>query len=423
MSPDGRRFLLAEYFDRPQTLSNDDVEARAGGFTFVDCDCSYHDNCSCHTNLSTTLQPLIVACDGGCRYVGNVNAFAAIGVFVGAGSSFNVSELMPQDSSKPTPQRAELFAALRALQTAMRIKDHGWIPAVKTVVLKTDNLNLVNAMTNLIHRWRQNGYMSDRNGCPVADRELYWQLEKAVTGLHHQHGVETLFWWVPRKDNTAADKLARAPLAAEDNRRKALLAAKETDLHAKRKRGSPESADEDTAKRIRLHQRPVLPLPTRPNQYFQAPNSIQQPPMMMPPPAAPVQYVQAQAWVASPPMPIPPPMLAPQPTYRYTLPSIPALAPLPALPPPTTHIQYPQLPMLAPQPAYRYTLPTIPALAPLPPPPLPVLTTASPYSTYSPATLAAPVVTYSAPVQFGHATPLQTATKFFHNIAQFFGWR
>ncbi|KAK5123983.1 hypothetical protein LTR85_002180 [Meristemomyces frigidus] len=392
-----REFLLEDYHGHPAEISKDKVEIGHGGFIFVDCDCSYdglEDGCACHADLNTTVRPLVIASDGGCRLQRSPNAFAGIGVYVGEGSYANVSELMPPTSESPTGQRAELTAALRALQTAMRIKSDGHLPAVRTVVLKADCATITHAMIRSVWAWRENGYMTG-NGYPVLDRDLFWQLEEAVIRLEKQYGVETRFWWVPRENNKEADSLARRALQAEANRRKAIYDVRELERHAKRKRGGEDAIDQGNAKRTRVQQQPALPPPAITTQYMQTPVLLQQPQIT-------AYYGYAQ-----------PATTAPQPPHRYLLPTIPALAPLPA-PTPLPPSQSP----------YRYTLPTIPAFASLPaaPPPPPIVPAVSPWTTYSPATPAAPVSTYSAPVQFGQPTPLQTAARFFHNIAQFLGW-
>ncbi len=58
-------------------------------------------------------EPRTVYCDGACARNGKANARAGVGVFFGDGDSRNVSERL---HGKQTNQRAELMAAVRALQ-------------------------------------------------------------------------------------------------------------------------------------------------------------------------------------------------------------------------------------------------------------------------------------------------------------------
>jgi len=301
-------------------VDNDEVETAAYGFTFVDCVCKSicscyrapcrcrNPYCSCFNYLHYITQPLVIASDGGCRYNGKPNAFAAVGVYVGENSRFNVSELMPATSDFPTAQRAELTAALRALCTAMWIKQEGWLPGVTTLILKTDCSTLTDGMITGMLDWRNNDYLT-RYGYPVLDRDLFWQLEEAVIRLKGQYGVETLFWWVPREENEDADELASAVLTQEDLRRRAVQAAQEAERHTKRKRSRDDAVRPGQPKRRRMQATPTAPI-----QWVQAPIMVPQP-----------EYHYPLAMM---------PVLQPQAPQYQNLPTISAFAPLSVIPPP-----------------------------------------------------------------------------------------
>ncbi|KAI7471384.1 hypothetical protein KC351_g12149 [Hortaea werneckii] len=132
-----------------------------------------------------------------------------MGVFVGPGSPYNVSEILPLDDySEPNASHVEIEAAIYALETAMRIKEDGCLPEVKVIILKSDSLrNVVKPMSTYIDAWKKNGYLTP-DGEPVSlYRDLYYRLENAIIALYVQHGVKTLFHWMPREHNGEADAL------------------------------------------------------------------------------------------------------------------------------------------------------------------------------------------------------------------------
>ena len=268
-------------------LYSDEVEVKALGFTFLDCDhaslscgctpdgcCACYADYGCFSDQRTIRRPLVVASDAGCRY--EPQRIGAIGVFVGKRSPYNVSELMPPaDATEPriTSTHAELTAALRALHTVMRIKDDGMLPAVDTLVLKADCKLIMDGMAHRMLGWQENGYVNS-SGLPISDRAVFEQLEAATVKLRSHYQVETRFWWVERAYNKKADRLATAAIVREEVRQRRTWKAKDADLHAKRRRGGDETADVAPAKRARVQPPPV------PTQWVSvnrpAPNAILQ---------------------------------------------------------------------------------------------------------------------------------------------------
>ena len=227
-------------------------------FTFVYCGCETL--CQCYDQFDEIAWPLIIACDAGLRYPNTPGAMSSIGVYfgkdhAGKGSPLNVSELLPIMDKKMTTVRAELTAALRALSDFKLLKEADVLPGVKEVVLKTDCTSVSDAMTKAIHEWRRNGWLKVDLRAPPSDRDLLWQLEEAVVELYNDFGVAVRFYWVPRKHNGEADRLACQALAEEDSRREAERAAKQSDEAKKRSRESRESDGEEgqpERKRLRV---------------------------------------------------------------------------------------------------------------------------------------------------------------------------
>ncbi|KAK8005879.1 hypothetical protein PG991_012176 [Apiospora marii] len=155
---------------------------------------------------------VVVAVDGACRNNGQPSARAALGVFFRRCRQWNKSEILPRADA--TSQRAELCAALRALQTVRDVVAHEPDYSVlKRVILKTDSNYLVSNMTQWTLRWYDNGFTTAR-GLPVANRDLFEQLAACILHLETTKGIEVLFWHVRREQNRDADRLANVALDA-----------------------------------------------------------------------------------------------------------------------------------------------------------------------------------------------------------------
>ncbi|KAL5256214.1 hypothetical protein ACHWQZ_G011441 [Mnemiopsis leidyi] len=137
----------------------------------------------------------IVYTDGSCLNQGGPRR-AGVGVFWGVGDARNCSERLwgPQ-----TNQRAELWAAIRALQTCLSA-------GYKKLEVRTDSKYTIKGATEWIKRWKENGYRS-ANGQPVKNKELFCCLSSLTNIVDVK--------WVHVKahngepGNEAADRLAK----------------------------------------------------------------------------------------------------------------------------------------------------------------------------------------------------------------------
>lgn len=109
--------------------------------------------------------PQVVYTDGSALGNGKAHAVAGVGVWFGVRDSRNVSERLP--GKRQTNQRAEIYAAVRALEVLLEEGD----PRVE---LRTDSMYLVNAMTDWIHRWRKTKYRGVQNS------DLFERLDSLV---------------------------------------------------------------------------------------------------------------------------------------------------------------------------------------------------------------------------------------------------
>ncbi|KAH0556121.1 hypothetical protein GP486_005943 [Trichoglossum hirsutum] len=185
----------------------DEVEVPRGDWVHEACHngdlCKYCRRYPAHTDA------IIIAVDGACRNNGKTDASAAVGVFVGDGSEYNLGSVL--NMVEPTSQKAELKAAILGLRAAQVILGRGIAGGeLGKVIIKADSEYMVKGMTDWIYKWNANGYMTAR-GKPVANAGLFQMLERLVLRLNGRN-VKVQFWHVPREHNKDADELANAAL-------------------------------------------------------------------------------------------------------------------------------------------------------------------------------------------------------------------
>jgi len=99
-----------------------------------------------HSHIYTgTSRSLLVFTDGACSGNGTPDARGGLGVFFGPGSKFNFAEPLT-DSGNPTSQKAELAAAVRALETT-RLKV---LPARRIMVTQAKGGNDPRAVSDVM---------------------------------------------------------------------------------------------------------------------------------------------------------------------------------------------------------------------------------------------------------------------------------
>ncbi|KZP05885.1 ribonuclease H-like protein, partial [Athelia psychrophila] len=111
--------------------------------------------------------------DGGCTNNGTPSARAGLGVYFGPNSPLNLSERL--EDGEQTSQRAELRAAVRALQQVqIALRDD-----IKTrkIVLLSDSKYLVDGITIFIHAWKENGWKG-ADGKPVINQKDFKELDE-----------------------------------------------------------------------------------------------------------------------------------------------------------------------------------------------------------------------------------------------------
>lgn len=132
--------------------------------------------------------------DGSCLDNGRPTAKGGIGIYWGENHSNNVSCKTPNDGVVPTNNRAELWAAIAALQ---QVRSKG----ISDVVIKSDSRYVVSGITDWINEWKASGSIDERN-----NNDLWKKLDRLATTLsvtwEHLQGHSGI------PGNVVADKLA-----------------------------------------------------------------------------------------------------------------------------------------------------------------------------------------------------------------------
>ncbi|KAJ3557597.1 hypothetical protein NP233_g11702 [Leucocoprinus birnbaumii] len=167
----------------------------------------------CHIVTQTYRGPRVtgdiaISIDGACTNNGNPNARASMGVFFGPNSRYNYNRLLT--NGPLTNQRAEIWAAIIALQHVKQLKMSGLLDA-RRVVLIADSEYLVKAMTFRVYHWRDNGWIGSY-GRRVVNWSDFEALDDLIEELRVEYDVDVKFWLVDRSWNNAADREAKKAL-------------------------------------------------------------------------------------------------------------------------------------------------------------------------------------------------------------------
>ncbi|KAM9201174.1 ribonuclease H1 isoform 1-T1 [Dugong dugon] len=139
---------------------------------------------------------VVVYTDGCCSSNGRKRARAGIGVYWGPGHPLNVGVRLP---GRQTNQRAEIHAACKAIEQAKAQN-------INKLVLYTDSMFTINAITNWVQGWKKNGWRTS-TGKEVINKEDFVELDTLTQGMDIQ------WMHVPGHSgfigNEEADRLAR----------------------------------------------------------------------------------------------------------------------------------------------------------------------------------------------------------------------
>ena len=105
------------------------------------------------------------------------------------------------EAHEATNNRAELRAVLAVLQFR-----HWPGENIHRLVIATDSAYVALSSTHWLRKWLVNGWHNNKGG-EVQNKDLWMALWERFQ-YWHEHGLEVLFWRIPREQNTAADAAA-----------------------------------------------------------------------------------------------------------------------------------------------------------------------------------------------------------------------
>eukprot|EP01098_Paradermamoeba_levis_P013664 TRINITY_DN6269_c0_g2_i1.p1 TRINITY_DN6269_c0_g2~~TRINITY_DN6269_c0_g2_i1.p1 ORF type:complete len:298 (+),score=94.13 TRINITY_DN6269_c0_g2_i1:113-1006(+) len=137
-------------------------------------------------------ERVVVYTDGSCQGNGTKQAKAGLGVFFAHEDKRNLSERV---GGKQTNQRAELLAAIRALEQIHDLSVE--------VEIRTDSQYVIKGMTDWIFSWKQNDWSK-----PVENKELFLRLDNLCLQRHFPVVWTYVAGHTGEEGNEAADQLA-----------------------------------------------------------------------------------------------------------------------------------------------------------------------------------------------------------------------
>ena len=183
---------------------------------------------ACHSSINDK-NPFIIYTDGACKGNGKEGARAGIGVSYGKNDPRNISTSL--QGKHQTNQRAELTAIILALEGIVNKPGRFACVSVwnttkinktpasaatrkkQVIIIKSDSEYCVKGLNKRLKKWKDNGWLNSKNE-PVANRDLWRQVDKLNSRIAHLNGIVVKVEWVKghngEEGNEAADKLAVA---------------------------------------------------------------------------------------------------------------------------------------------------------------------------------------------------------------------
>jgi ribonuclease HI len=148
------------------------------------------------------LAAILIFADGATINNGLPNARASCGIVFVPGSSRGISFPMPARYDPATSNRAELVAAINALQV------RAWIgEGFARIVVAMDSEYVVCGISEWVFAWTRRNWITSK-GQSVANRDLLERLIRAVEKWE-KLGVKVQFYLVRRALNDVADRCAK----------------------------------------------------------------------------------------------------------------------------------------------------------------------------------------------------------------------
>ncbi|RYP05235.1 hypothetical protein DL764_003942 [Monosporascus ibericus] len=158
--------------------------------------------------------------DGGCRgngQPGSIGAAAAVLTTRGKRMYYKTTHLPRDfifDDHNPTNQRAEIAAIILALEWALEKYQELNSDPYLTVEIHSDSRYAIGCMTQWIYKWHNNGW-TNSSGYEVANRDLIQRASELDDEIKELGEVDYI--WIPREQNTTADKYCNEALDEQDD--------------------------------------------------------------------------------------------------------------------------------------------------------------------------------------------------------------
>ena len=209
-APLSRAFSLDKHGYKSSTPI-DELTQEKHGFTYLVCPGNKRFCFACEHRVFHS-DCVVIAVDGFCPNNGKPggNVFSSAGVYLGEDNDLNGGYTLVDKGA--TNQTAELHAGIKGLEAALKIDAEELEGnALREVVIKTDSKYVYDGITENIFKWKANGWMTSAKK-PVANQEIWKKLDKLVADVERE-GINVSFWWVPRRYNEEADRLAEYGLS------------------------------------------------------------------------------------------------------------------------------------------------------------------------------------------------------------------
>lgn len=161
------------------------------------------------------MRTLVLSIDGGCRVNDRSKDTnrAACAVYFGLNCPFNYAATLHMLSPKEaeTSNRAELSAAICALDIMERRIDAGEVDLVKELIIKTDSEYVARSMHEWVWAWEKNGWTKS-GGRSVKNHDLMRRLHEKIKVFEQEYRMHVRFWRVGREWNEEADAMVDAVL-------------------------------------------------------------------------------------------------------------------------------------------------------------------------------------------------------------------
>ena len=143
-----------------------------------------------HASLPAPTAQRTIHIDGSALSNGMAASRAGIGIWFGANHPLNTSEPLPSHLGPHTNNRAELYAAYRALELC---KTEPGEERTK-IVIRTDSEYTIKIFTDWLPSWKSRGWKR-ADGRPVENADVIKLVERTI-GEHHEAGNQVAWEWV-----------------------------------------------------------------------------------------------------------------------------------------------------------------------------------------------------------------------------------